>query len=90
MNKDERENNEFQSLDTVLEAALTPRQPRDEFAEELRAQLLGKSPRPRNAPKRLGIAAAVALATGFLLLLLRRVTGDDGGELADDPVPSSA
>ena len=90
MNKDERDTNEFDTLNNALEAALTPRQPREEFAEDLRAQLLGKSPRPRTAPKRLGIAAAVALATGFLLLLLRRVMGDDDGELTDEPVPSSA
>ncbi|MCY4147490.1 MAG: hypothetical protein OXE95_04045 [Chloroflexi bacterium] len=82
-------------LAQALESALTPRQPRESFATELRAQLVDESAnaplRLRNLSPRLQVAAALALATGCLLLMLRRLLGGNGGgELVEDTVPSSA
>ena len=82
-------------LTDALESALTPQEPREAFARELRAQLLDE---PASAPAklrrlsgRLPFVAAMALAAGCLLLMLRRLLGGHaGGELVEETVPSSA
>ena len=91
---DAREVDEFAEMTRALEAALTPRQPSAAFADELRQRLEGEqtsASRLRGLSPGLPIAAAVALAAGFLLLMLRRLTGgDDASDLSEDPLPSSA
>ncbi len=92
---DLREGEEFAELTRALQAALTSRQPRAAFADELRAQLSGESKgvtsRLRGFLPSLQFAAVLALSAGFLLLMLRRLTGsDNGSDLAEDALPSSA
>lgn len=82
-------------LTKALESALTSRQPRESFARELRAQIMDEGAsvpsRLRSLSPRLQFAAALALAAGCLLLMLRRLLGGNGGgELVEDTVPSSA
>ncbi|MCY3575591.1 MAG: hypothetical protein OXG92_04025 [Chloroflexi bacterium] len=85
----------FAELTKALEAALVPREPREAFARELRAQILNEPnsapARLRNLSPRLQFAAALALVAGFMLLMLRRLLGGNtGGELVEDSLPSSA
>ena len=91
---DAPEADEFAELTRALESALIPRQPREAFADELRARLDAEKAtvsRLRGLAPGLPVAAVVALAAGFLLLMLRRLTGgEDASDLADDPLPSSA
>lgn len=92
---EQREADSIAQLTKALESALTSRQPRESFARELRAQIMdegaGVSSRLRSLSPRLQFAAALALAAGCLLLMLRRLLGGNGGgELVEDTVPSSA
>lgn len=60
-----------------LHASLTPINPSQEYAENLRANLLDGRPgvagRVRQMPARLSVAAILALFAGCLLLMLRRL-----------------
>ncbi|MCY4464738.1 MAG: hypothetical protein OXE46_04305 [Chloroflexi bacterium] len=92
---DQQEAKALAQLNKALESALISRQPRESFARELRAQISedrARMPsRMRSLSPRLQFAAALALAAGCLLLMLRRLLGGNGGgELVEDTVPSSA
>ncbi|MCY3914458.1 MAG: hypothetical protein OXG49_00465 [Chloroflexi bacterium] len=64
-----------------LHASLTPMNPSQEYAENLRANLLDGRPgvagRVRQMPARLSVAAILALFAGCLLLMLRRLFGSE-------------
>ncbi|MCY3865510.1 MAG: hypothetical protein OXG68_08715 [Chloroflexi bacterium] len=64
-----------------LHASLTPINPSQEYAENLRANLLDGRPgvagRVRQMPARLSVAAILALFAGCLLLMLRRLFGSE-------------
>ena len=64
-----------------LHASLTPMNPGQEYAENLRADLLDGRPgvagRVRQMPARLSVAAILALVAGCLLLMLRRIFGSE-------------
>lgn len=66
----------------ALHAALSPVEPRPEFVESLRADLVDSGPgalgRVRQMPARISIAAALALVAGCLLFFLRRLFDSDG------------
>ena len=92
---EQREAKALAQLTNALEAALVSRQPRESFARELRAQIeneqAGLPSRLRSLSPRLQSAAALALAAGCLLLMLRRLLGgNSSGELVEDTIPSSA
>ena len=65
----------------ALHSALTPVEPRSEFIESLRAELIDGRPgvvaRVQQMPVRLPIAAALALVAGCLLFFLRRLFDSD-------------
>lgn len=64
-----------------LHSALRPVNPDQEFAENLRANLLEGGPgvagRVRQMPARLSLAAILAVFAGCLLLMLRRIFGSE-------------
>lgn len=64
-----------------LHASLTPMNPSQEYAENLRANLLegrlGVAGRVRQMPARLSVAAILAVFAGCLLLMLRRLFGSE-------------
>jgi len=72
---------EFVELIQSLHASLTPMNPDQEYAENLRANLLegrpGVAGRVRQMPARLSVAAILALVAGCLLLMLRRIFGSE-------------
>ncbi len=72
---------EFVEVVGALHACLKPLSPNQEFAEDLRAELLdgraGFFRRLRRMPARLSLAAILALFAGCVLLLLRRVFGSE-------------
>lgn len=72
----------FTSLIQSLGSALAPVEPSADFAESLRAELLGERQgvvkRVRRMPAGVQIAAALALAAGCLLVIMRRLIGSDG------------
>ncbi|MYD10475.1 MAG: hypothetical protein F4X02_10590 [Chloroflexi bacterium] len=61
----------------ALHQALTPVEPRPEFVESLRADLIAGRPgvvaRVQRMPRRISLAAALALVAGCLLIFLRRL-----------------
>lgn len=65
----------------ALHAALTPVEPRPEFVESLRADLIDGRPgvveRVQRMPLRISLAAALALVAGCLLFFLRRLFDSD-------------
>ena len=65
----------------ALHAALSPQEPRREFADALRSELLdapqGRLARLRGMPARVHLAAALALMAGFALLMMRRLFGSE-------------
>ena len=65
----------------ALHAAFSPLEPRREFADALRSELLGapqgKLARWRGMPARVHLAAALALMAGFALLIMRRLFGSE-------------
>ncbi len=79
-----------------LQRALPPVAPRADFARELRHSLLedagGVVGRMKRAPaRRVSLAAALALAAGCLLWLMRRLAGSDApAEMQEEAVASSA
>ena len=81
---------ELAALVQALNTTMTPRRPRADFAERLRADLLDGGPgffaRIRQMPPRLHVAAILAVFAGCGLLMLRRVFGS---ETAQD-VPEEA
>ncbi len=91
---EQHETEALAQLTKALESALTVQKPRESFARELRAQIMDEGAdvpaRLRSLSPRLQFAAALALAAGCLLLMLRRLLGNGGGELVEDTVPSSA
>ncbi len=72
---------EIVELIQSLHTSLTPVNPGQEYAENLRANLLDGRPgvagRVRQMPARLSVAAILALFAGCLLLMLRRIFGSD-------------
>lgn len=64
-----------------LHTALTPINPDQEYADNLRANLLDGRPgvagRVRQMPARLSLAAILAVFAGCLLLMLRRIFGSE-------------
>ena len=64
-----------------LHTSLTPVIPDQEYAENLRADLLegrpGVAGRVRQMPARLSVAAILAVFAGCLLLMLRRIFGSE-------------
>lgn len=74
-----------------LETTLIPVEPRVEFTDELRAQLLeerlGVMKRVRQMPARVHIAALLALIAGFVLLWTRKLSGPaTRQDISDEPV----
>ena len=73
---------EFAAIIQSLHAALTPVEPRSEFSESLRSDLIAERPglvkRLRQMPARVHIAAALALVAGCLLFIMRRLFDSDG------------
>lgn len=65
----------------ALRQALTPVEPRPEFVESLRAELIAGQPgivvRVQRMPRRISLAAALALVAGCLLFFLRRLFDSD-------------
>ena len=65
----------------ALHQALTPVEPRAEFVESLRADLVDGRPgmveRAQRMPLRISLAAALALVAGCLLFFLRRLFDSD-------------
>ncbi len=77
-----------------LEASLIPVQPRAEFADQLRAELmnsrLGMVKRVRQMPAQVHIAAILALIAGFGLILSRRIFGSESGQdISEEPVATA-
>lgn len=72
---------DYAGLIQSLQTALTPLEPRAEFAEALRADLIesqrGMVLRMRQMPAQVHIMAMLALIAGFLLLMWRRLVGSD-------------
>ncbi len=70
-------------LDTIqaLHEALTPVEPRPDFVEALRTDLIQARPgvieRAQQIPVRISVAAALALVAGCLLFFLRRLFDSD-------------
>lgn len=82
---------DFVDIIRALRAALTPVQPRREFADQLHAELLnGRSgilERLRHLPARVQIAAILTICAGFLLVVSRRLFGSDSGtEIQEEAV----
>ena len=75
------EGEEFGDLIESLTRAFEPVEPAFEFADALRAELLGEPQslleRLRKMPARVHIAAALALIAGCLLFVMRRLFGSD-------------
>ena len=73
--------NELVGTIQALHTALTPVEPRPEFVESLRAELVAGQPgvvgRVQRMPRRISLAAALALVAGFLLIFLRRLFDSD-------------
>ena len=74
-----------------LQAALTPIEPSAEFAEGLEAQLMdtrrGMVMRVRQMPARVHIAALLAVAAGFGLIVYRRIAGaDPPQDISEEPI----
>ena len=73
---------DFAAIIQSLHAALTPVEPRSEFGESLRSDLIAERPglvkRLRQMPARVHIAAALALVAGCLLFIMRRLFDSDG------------
>ena len=65
----------------ALHTALTPVEPRPEFVDSLRAELIAGRPgvvgRVQRMPRRISLAAALALVAGCLLIFLRRLFDSD-------------
>ncbi len=65
----------------ALHAALTPVEPRPEFVDSLRVELIAGRPgmieRVQRMPLRISLAAALALIAGCLLFFLRRLFDSD-------------
>lgn len=72
---------EIVELIQSLHASLTPMNPGQEFADNLRANLFdqrqGVAGRVRKMPARLSVAAILAVCAGCLLLMLRRIFGSE-------------
>ena len=72
---------DFVELIQSLHTSLTPMSPGQEYAENLRANLLDGRPgvagRVRQMPARLSVAAILAVFAGCLLLMLRRIFGSE-------------
>ena len=72
---------EFAGTIRALHTALTPVEPRPEFVESLRGDLIAGQPgvveRVQRMPRRISLAAALALVAGFLLIFLRRLFDSD-------------
>ena len=82
---------EFVDIIRALRAALTPVQPRPEFADQLHAELLdgrdGLLGRLRQLPARVQIAAILTICAGFLLVIMRRLFGSDSAaEIQEEAV----
>ena len=60
---------------------MTPVEPRPEFVDSLRAELIAGRPgvvgRVQRMPRRISLAAALALVAGCLLIFLRRLFDSD-------------
>ncbi len=72
---------DFAAIIQSLHSALTPVEPRREFSESLRSDLINERPdvvkRLRQMPARVHIAAALALVAGCILFIMRRLFGSD-------------
>lgn len=81
---------ELGALIDALEMALRPQEPRAEFVDGLRRELLGERPSPmkrlRMMPARLHIAAALALVAGALFMLRRLFTSDAPQDMQEEAV----
>lgn len=70
----------------ALHRALTPVEPRPDFVESLRSDLVEGRPgvveRAQQMPVRISVAAALALVAGFLLFFLRRLFDSDTPQAA--------
>ena len=74
-----------------LDTALIPVEPRVEFSDQLRAQLLnergGVMKRVRQMPARVHVAALLAVIAGFCLLWTRRLSGaETRQDITDEPI----
>lgn len=80
----------FITLIHSLKKAFITHQPSDAYVKSLKAELLGKQMgminRVRYMPARVQIAAGLALSAGFLLILRRRIVGDDDQDAIELPV----
>ncbi len=81
---------ELGGLVDALRYALRPQEPRGEFAETLRCELLGEPPGPfkrlRQMPARLHIAAVLALVAGALFMFRRLFASDATQEMQEEAV----
>ena len=72
---------DFVEMIQALQSALTPQEPREAFAADLRAELQkGESSfleRLRGMPARVHVAAFLAICFGFVLFALRRLFGSE-------------
>jgi type VI protein secretion system component VasF len=72
---------EFLDIIQALHTSLTPLEPRQEYADSLRADLLGRGPsmlrRVRQMPARMHVAAVLAIFFGCVLFVLRRLLGSE-------------
>ncbi len=85
---------EAESLANViqgLQAALVPVEPTAQFTEQLEAQLMdtrrGVVTRVRQMPARVHIAAVLAVAAGFGLIVYRRIMGSPAAQdISEEPL----
>ena len=73
-----------------LHSSLTPRQPREQYAADLRTVLLGGRrgmvDRVSRIPARVHIAAILAVFAGCVLLMMRRLFGSDTAQEIQEEV----
>ena len=76
-----------------LHSSLTPRQPSEQFAADLRTDLLGGRrgmvERVSQIPARVHIAAILAVFAGCVLLMMRRLLGSDTAQEIQEEVVAS-